>query len=152
MAGPVHISLEAVKSLRSVTSIELDPGRVESILEIALSNAVNVSAGSCPPFVQFLNVILECHPCRARACCATTQASLDGRIILRVSLATADGNPMRARAGANSDANLNAILCFEVCGGSGPHTPPTDHRLTLRLRAPGSCKALLSRVSCPRGR
>ena len=43
MAGPVHISLEAVKSLRSVTSIELDPGRVESILEIALSNAVNVS-------------------------------------------------------------------------------------------------------------
>jgi hypothetical protein len=35
------MSLEAVKALSGV-SIELDPGRVESILEIALSNAVNV--------------------------------------------------------------------------------------------------------------
>jgi hypothetical protein len=60
------------------------------------------------------------------------QASIDGRIILRVFLATADGNPMRARAGADSDANLNAILCFEVCGGggeSGPHTLPVSQTL-----------------------
>jgi hypothetical protein len=49
MAGPVHISLEAVKSLRSVTSIELDPGRVESILEIALSNAVKAAAAKAGP-------------------------------------------------------------------------------------------------------
>jgi hypothetical protein len=38
----VRISLEAVKAFAAVSAIELDPGRVESILEIALSNAANV--------------------------------------------------------------------------------------------------------------
>ena len=38
----MHISLEAVKAFAAVSAIDLDPGRVESILEIALSNAVNV--------------------------------------------------------------------------------------------------------------
>jgi hypothetical protein len=40
--GPVQITLEAAKAFAAVAAIELDPGRVESILEIALSNAINV--------------------------------------------------------------------------------------------------------------
>ena len=38
----MRITLEAVKALAALPVIELDPGRVESILEIALSNALNV--------------------------------------------------------------------------------------------------------------
>ena len=43
MTGPVRISLEVVKTLAGAGPIDLDPGRVESVLEIALSNAVNVN-------------------------------------------------------------------------------------------------------------
>jgi hypothetical protein len=41
----VRVTLEAVKALSVIHSVDLDPGRVESILKIALSNALNVSWG-----------------------------------------------------------------------------------------------------------
>ena len=36
----VRGSLEAVKAVSLIRSVDMDPGRVESILKIALSNAV----------------------------------------------------------------------------------------------------------------
>ncbi len=38
----VKVTLEAAKALSVIRSVDLDPGRVESILKIALSNALNV--------------------------------------------------------------------------------------------------------------
>jgi hypothetical protein len=38
----VRVTLEAAKALSVIRSVDLDPGRVESILKIALSNALNV--------------------------------------------------------------------------------------------------------------
>jgi hypothetical protein len=57
LTGPLCITLEAVKALAALPVIELDAGRVESILEIALSNAINVRSKS-----QALSFSLIVHP------------------------------------------------------------------------------------------
>ncbi len=61
VTGPVRISLEVVKTLAGAGLIDLDPGRVESVLEIALSNAVNVSMPCCFQLDRAL------HACYKRA-------------------------------------------------------------------------------------
>ena len=38
----VKATLECVKALSAIRMVDLDPGRVDSILKIALSNAMNV--------------------------------------------------------------------------------------------------------------
>jgi hypothetical protein len=58
VTGPVRISLEVAKTLAGAGLIDLDPGRVESVLEIALSNAVNVSMPCC---FQLYRALYACY-------------------------------------------------------------------------------------------
>ena len=47
---------------------------------------------------------------------AVRQACVDGRVVVRVFLATTEGNPMRVRMGPNdsNSGTANALLCIEV--------------------------------------